>query len=313
MTHQEWDTEGIIRLLSTPGDWLTHTAADADWENAFGARRTGRDEIDAFLAEHVRPTMRDAERTVLEHRIRFITDDLAVADQYWRLTAQRGPDGQPRPERNGRTTFVLQRGSGAWSIVLQRIADLRSVEGRERSGPQATPWAVVLSGPTSSGKTSVAVALQQRLSTPTRPFLHLEADRAYPHVPDAFDSSALGLQAGHAFHQSIAAYLDCGFDVIVDGALPYGDEPGLQDALSIYRQFRLCLVGVRCEVPELERRERARGDRVQGWARQQAADLHDGMTYDVEVDTTATSPDECAVIIARHLDTLDDRLRNERA
>ena len=45
-------------------------------------------------------------------------------------------------------------------------------------------------------------------------------------------------------------------------------------------------------------REVARGDRVTGMAQSQAAVVHQGVVYDVEVDTTHAESLECARAIA---------------
>jgi chloramphenicol 3-O phosphotransferase len=60
-------------------------------------------------------------------------------------------------------------------------------------------------------------------------------------------------------------------------------------------------VGVRCESRVAEGREIARGDRTTGMAAQQALKVHEGVTYDVEVDTTRTESLECARAIAARL------------
>ena len=57
-------------------------------------------------------------------------------------------------------------------------------------------------------------------------------------------------------------------------------------------------VGVRCDSAVAEGREIARGDRVQGMAALQAEAVHEGVLYDVEVDTTHTEALACARAIA---------------
>ena len=47
-------------------------------------------------------------------------------------------------------------------------------------------------------------------------------------------------------------------------------------------------VGVTCDVDELARRETERGDRHIGFASGSSAVVHEGMTYDLMVDTTFT-------------------------
>jgi chloramphenicol 3-O phosphotransferase len=60
-------------------------------------------------------------------------------------------------------------------------------------------------------------------------------------------------------------------------------------------------VGVRCDGAVAAGREIARGDRVQGMAAAQAEVVHQGVLYDVEVDTTHTEALACARAIAAHV------------
>ena len=63
-----------------------------------------------------------------------------------------------------------------------------------------------------------------------------------------------------ALHRAIASFADQGFDVIVDGVLPYGQRDSIADALSIFGRHRLCYIGVHCDLDVLEQRERERVD-----------------------------------------------------
>lgn len=58
-------------------------------------------------------------------------------------------------------------------------------------------------------------------------------------------------------------------------------------------------VAVRCDAAEAARREAVRGDRMAGMARLQADSVHEGIAYDLAVDTTANAPDLCARQIVR--------------
>jgi chloramphenicol 3-O phosphotransferase len=57
-------------------------------------------------------------------------------------------------------------------------------------------------------------------------------------------------------------------------------------------------VGVRCDGKVAAGREIARGDRVTGMAASQADLVHQGVVYDLQVDTTHTEALECAQVIA---------------
>jgi len=65
-------------------------------------------------------------------------------------------------------------------------------------------------------------------------------------------------------------------------------------------------VGVRCDSAVAAGREIARGDRVAGMAAFQADVVHQGVGYDLEVDTTHREALECAREIAARLRRLAD-------
>jgi chloramphenicol 3-O phosphotransferase len=58
--------------------------------------------------------------------------------------------------------------------------------------------------------------------------------------------------------------------------------------------FDLRMVGLFASLAVLEARERARGDRQIGLARWQFDRVHQGIVYDLELDTTAMLPRACA-------------------
>ena len=157
------------------------------------------------------------------------------------------------------------------------------------------PLVIILSGTSSSGKSSLARLLQRRLSIPA---VLIEADRTFPVMPSPhpawLTSSPFGVGAALAFHRSVATWAECGFHVIVDGSLPY-ENRRLRDAcLRVFEAFDVRLVGVRCSVDELTMREEQRPDkRPSGWAARQARDIHNGLHYAAEMDTTDRSPDDC--------------------
>lgn len=88
------------------------------------------------------------------------------------------------------------------------------------------------------------------------------------------------------------------------GARVIVDEVFLGGAASqrrwqkILGELDVLWVGVRCESAVAAGRELARGDRVRGMAASQADLVHEGVRYDVEVDTMHTEALECARMIA---------------
>jgi len=115
----------------------------------------------------------------------------------------------------------------------------------------------------------------------------MEADKlGMPSRPKHWNEDKERQRFGRAFRRSVEGYLSEGYDIILDGILPYGDQDLLSDALEIYRAHRLCYVGVSCSLEMLEKRVSERPDRDMGFVRRQHADIHEGQKYDVEIDTT---------------------------
>ena len=100
--------------------------------------------------------------------------------------------------------------------------------------------------------------------------------------------------------QGIVAMCRAGARVIVDDVFlgGAGSQQRWRDAVG---DLEVLWVGVRCDAQVAAGREMARGDRVTGMAELQAAIVHEGVKYDVEVDTTHTESIDCTRTIARHL------------
>jgi chloramphenicol 3-O phosphotransferase len=189
---------------------------------------------------------------------------------------------------------------------------------------------VVLNGGSSSGKSSIARRLQ-RLLGPT--WLTLGVDdlvRALPGgdeldeliraQPEAGPVGAAGsiefgpdgsVTVGEDFrwaeaswYAGLAAIGRCGTGLILDEVFLGGrsSQERLSQALT---DLPVVWVGVRCDPEVAAAREASRPDRVGGMARLQAARVHEGVVYDLVVDTTAVSAADCASLIAAHLAALD--------
>ena len=64
--------------------------------------------------------------------------------------------------------------------------------------------------------------------------------------------------------------------------------------MQMLQGYRVLHVGVTCQLDELRRRERARGDRKIGIAEEYLATYEEAGPFDLEVDTYSCTPDECA-------------------
>lgn len=99
------------------------------------------------------------------------------------------------------------------------------------------------------------------------------------------------------YHRAVAALASAGNDVIMD--YPLSEPWRLVSLLKVLDGFEVLLVDVTCSPDELERRERARGDRPLGLAASQVVFAHPDR--DLVVDTTATPAEICAEAVVQLL------------
>lgn len=177
------------------------------------------------------------------------------------------------------------------------------------------PRVIVLNGVGSVGKSSTAKALQ---SLASEPFLHVQGDAflemiaprlwgdpngiifkrlasdANPSIEikmgPALDRLMLGMR------QSIFSLARAGNSCIVDDVMlsPSDQWAYVEASGDVQTQF----VALRAPLEVLEQRERDRGDRVIGLARWQYERVHNGISYDFEIDTTRDSSNAIAQAIA---------------
>jgi chloramphenicol 3-O phosphotransferase len=147
---------------------------------------------------------------------------------------------------------------------------------------------ILLHGPSSSGKSTLARALQAKIELP---FWHVSID----HLHDAGVVPMARYRSGEfnwrddreaffeGFHQSLRAYAVAGNNLIVEHILDAPEWPAkLGELLS---PLDLFFVGLHASLPELIRREAARGDRPIGDAERDFHSVHRGLTYDFEVSS----------------------------
>jgi chloramphenicol 3-O phosphotransferase len=168
---------------------------------------------------------------------------------------------------------------------------------------------IVLNGASSSGKSGIARCLQAILPDP---WLAFGVDTLIRAMPVPTRTSAAGIQIGPdgkvivgpefrrleaAWIQGIAAMARAGARIIVDEVF-LGGAASQQRWRNALDALPVLWVGVRCEAAVAAGREMARGDRVAGMAASQAEVIHQGVAYDLQVDTTHTEALECARAIA---------------
>lgn len=178
-----------------------------------------------------------------------------------------------------------------------------------------SPRVIVLNGGSSSGKSSLARALQDELE---EPWLRLGVDDLLDAAPARLfgpDGLTLGSQGsvtvGDQFiaveahwMAGIAAIARHGGRVIVEDNFVSG--PAAQRRwCEALEGIETRWVGVHCASQIAAQREAARGDRTTGMAARQATAVHQGVRYDVEVDTSNTTPSALAKYLRRHIFVAD--------
>ena len=166
----------------------------------------------------------------------------------------------------------------------------------------STYHGILLNGPSSAGKTSIADAI---VRTSELPFVRLELDtflgmiefrhidcEAIDGVNETCERLVLGFQA------CVKAMASKGNLVLVDHVL---QEPTWrQDLRMILAEIPLFQVGFYCDDESLLARERTRGDRPIGLAKTQMHRVHLEQQYDLTLDTSGLAPQEGANQILNH-------------
>lgn len=181
-----------------------------------------------------------------------------------------------------------------------------------------TSRVILLNGPGSVGKSTLAKALQQALPAP---FLHVPMDLfqemlpedwqdhpetfAYRPLPDAAPPQTAILTGPRGdrllsgFTAAVAALADCGIDLIVDAVLIQPRAlSALRDRLSGHD---LTTVLLAAPLATIEARETGRGDRMPGLARWQLPRMDGPDAHDLTLDLSALSPETAAARIVAAL------------
>ena len=157
---------------------------------------------------------------------------------------------------------------------------------------------VILNGTSSSGKTTIAQTVRNRRGPDCAA---VAIDQFYSSVHSERENDwSLFCSLSEVLFASVAAFADQGFDVVVDSVF---ERPACIEAcLYALREIHVSFVGLSCPLDILERRERARGNRPNGLARNQSGRVHEDCVYDLVLDTSESSVEECATRILELFD-----------
>lgn len=175
------------------------------------------------------------------------------------------------------------------------------------AGAGAGPDVIVLNGGSSSGKSTLAAVLVDLLPGT---WLRLNVDTLIEALPPGFDQVEGGLvlhpdgrvETGPEWRRVEQAWMRGIAGIARD--VPVVVEDGFLSGPAAQERWRRALaglrvlwVGVHCDPEVALVRERARADRVVGMAAAQATLVHEGIDYDLEVDTARCTPREAAMVV----------------
>ena len=157
---------------------------------------------------------------------------------------------------------------------------------------------VLFNGPPSSGKTSLVRSLQRELS---EPWFHLSLDN----FRSGYSEQWWDIDNGRLFHRVMNGYMASlrelavtGNDVLAEAVI----TPSRQELYRlVFGDLPVVLIGVHCDRDVAIHRERIRTNRRRGaidLPLLEYEDVHTGLVYDVNVDTSSESPEELAARMA---------------
>jgi chloramphenicol 3-O phosphotransferase len=178
---------------------------------------------------------------------------------------------------------------------------------------------IIINGTSSSGKTSIVKAFQDLA---TEPYLEMGIDKflwmlpwrylntaqwseviTYKHHADGTIAEVHATEYGNrlvsGMHHGIRKMAMQGINVIADHV--FHEEGWMRECAELLHDLPAYLVGIRCPLEVLEEREKSRKNRTLGQARALYDVVHAHCTYDLEVDTSKQSAEECAQAILDHM------------
>ena len=162
---------------------------------------------------------------------------------------------------------------------------------------------IFLNGVTSSGKTSIVEALQDREDC----YFYVVANDLFQEmVGERFLRENYWQHLSRVIilmYHTAKLYSDMGHDVLIDGILVERPElaPHYQQLTDILADNPLSIVEVACPLEICRARNIARGDRYENQSAEQAEIMARDIRYAMTVHTDKNTPEECADAIVREL------------
>ncbi|MBR3764874.1 MAG: AAA family ATPase [Clostridia bacterium] len=162
---------------------------------------------------------------------------------------------------------------------------------------------IFLNGVTSSGKTSIVEALQDREDC----YFYVVANDLFQEmVGERFLRQDYWKHLSRVIilmYHTAKLYSDMGHDVLIDGILVERPKiaPHYRQMKEILQDNPLSIVEVACPLDICRARNIARGDRYENQSAEQAEIMAQGIDYALRVETDRMSPEQCAEAIVRAL------------
>lgn len=162
---------------------------------------------------------------------------------------------------------------------------------------------IFLNGVTSSGKTSIVEALQERDDI----FFYVVANDLFQEiVGDKYLRENYWKYLSEAIimmYHTAKLYSDMGKNVLIDGILVEREEikPHYIQLTEILKNNPLDIVEIWCPPEICRQRNIERGDRYETQSEEQYEIMAENINYSLKVDTSQNDPAECADIIMRTL------------
>lgn len=180
-------------------------------------------------------------------------------------------------------------------------------------GTSASGYIIIIHGPSSAGKTTLARAVQEQFDIP---FLRFSFDVFREVLPmnqvnsGAYSWPEMRPAVFKGVHQCVPALATAGNNVLFEHIIE--TQEWLDHLVEILAGLDVFFVGLQCSLAELERREALRGDRRTGEARNDLQTVHSFAVYDLELNSEQPAEDNARRLIAawkqRRRPTVFDRL-----
>jgi chloramphenicol 3-O phosphotransferase len=169
---------------------------------------------------------------------------------------------------------------------------------------------IILNGTSSSGKTSVLKSIQEQSEDV---FIEFGLDKVIFMMPgryiytslwneilgEAYRAGEYGKKLMKAMHHAALSLHHNSINIIMDHVLV--EDEWKKECADLYAGEDVYIIGIKCPLHVLEEREKMRKDRTLGQAGKQYDIVHKDCIYDLEIDTSILSLNECAKLILEHI------------